>query len=61
MTNEEKQEVAGEVDNEGFDNTFRHKTSFPEIKDERFHELREKYIEAAENLEKYFMDGVEWD
>lgn len=38
---------------EGFDYCFRHYSSFEEIKDEKFHELRLKYIQAAEELEKY--------
>jgi hypothetical protein len=38
---------------EGFDYCFRHYSSFDEIKDEKFHELRLKYIEIAEELEKY--------
>ena len=38
---------------EGFDYCFRHYSSFEEIKDEKFHELRLKYIEIAEELENY--------
>ena len=38
---------------EGFDYCFRHYSSFKEIKDDKFHELRLKYIQAAEELEKY--------
>jgi hypothetical protein len=38
---------------EGFDYCFRHYSSFDEIKDEKFHELRLKYIEIAEELENY--------
>ena len=38
---------------EGFDYCFRHYSSFEEIKDEKFHELRLKYIQIAEDLENY--------
>ena len=38
---------------EGFDYCFRHYSSFEEIKDEKFHELRLKYIQIAEELENY--------
>ena len=38
---------------EGFDYCFRHYSSFQEIKDEKFHELRLKYIQIAEELEEY--------
>ena len=38
---------------EGFDYCFRHYSSFEEIKDGKFHELRLKYIQIAEELENY--------
>ena len=38
---------------EGFDYCFRHYSSFEEIKDEKFHELRLKYIQIADELENY--------
>jgi hypothetical protein len=38
---------------EGFDYCFRHYSSFDEIKDDKFHELRLKYIKIAEELENY--------
>ena len=38
---------------EGFDYCFRHYSSFEEIKDEKFHELRLKYIQIADELESY--------
>jgi len=31
---------------------------FPEIKDEKFHELREKYLEVAKELEEYVKNKV---
>jgi hypothetical protein len=38
---------------EGFDYCFRHYSSFKEIKDEKFHELRISYLLAAKELEQY--------
>ena len=41
------------MENEGFDYCFRSYSHFDEIKDEKFHELRELYIKTAEQLEEY--------
>lgn len=41
------------MDAEGFHYCFKHYSSFKEIKDEKFHELRRKYLEVSEDLEKY--------
>ena len=40
---------------EGFHYCLKHYSSFEEIEDEKFHELREKYLEIAQDLEKYVM------
>lgn len=53
MTNEEQKEVAFRVEEDGFDYAFRNYSDFAEIKDERFHELRKAYIQAAQELEAY--------
>lgn len=45
--------VRDTVDNEGFDYTFRHYSSFKEVTDKEFHRLREAYESAAEELEEY--------
>lgn len=47
------QYVAEAIDMEGFDYALRHWSSFGEIKDEKFHELRQAYIDAANKLEAY--------
>lgn len=57
MTEEEKQDVCNTVDCEGFDYAFRDYSSFDEIKDNKFHDLRTKYIVAAEKLEEY----IDWE
>ena len=41
------------IENEGFEYTFRHYTSFKEIKDKEFHRLREAFLKAAKELEDY--------
>lgn len=57
MTKKEKDDLLSKVDNEGFDYAFRHYSSFEEIKDKKFHELREKYKKAADELASY----IGWD
>ena len=38
---------------EGFHYCFKHYSSFQEVEDGKFHELRRKYLEVSEDLEKY--------
>ena len=53
MTDDEKQEVAFRIDQEGFDYTFMHYSDFSEISDSEFHKLRQAYIDAANALQEY--------
>ena len=53
MKKDEKTRMAGVVDNEGFDYAFRYYSSFDDIKDPKFHELRKAYVEAAKALSDY--------
>jgi len=53
MKQADREEVLDVVDNEGFDYAFVNHSSFTEIKDEKFHELREEYIEAHKKLAAY--------
>jgi len=39
--------------NEGFHYCFKHYSSFKEVQDEKFHELRRKYLEISHELEEY--------
>jgi len=55
MTKTERRRLEDKIDNEGFDYCFRHYSSFPEIKDKKFHELRKAYIAASEALEKHLL------
>lgn len=54
MNAQELQYVQDTIENEGFDYGFRHYSDFKdEVKDEKFHELRTAYVEAAEALAEY--------
>jgi hypothetical protein len=44
---------------EGFHYCFRSYSSFEEIKDEKFHELRKTYISISSQLEEYVKSKVE--
>jgi hypothetical protein len=41
------------MENEGFHYCFKHYASFKEVQDEKFHELRKKYLEISHELEEY--------
>ena len=41
------------MENEGFHYCFKHYSSFKEVEDEKFHELRRKYLEISHELEEY--------
>lgn len=41
------------MENEGFHYCFKHYSSFEEIEDEKFHQLRKQYLEIALELEQY--------
>lgn len=53
MTKKQKSEIASIIDNEGFDYTFVHYSSFKEVKDKKFHELIEKFLSARKDLGDY--------
>lgn len=41
------------MNEEGFDYCFQSYSNWKEIKDEKFHQLREAYLKAAKELEEY--------
>jgi hypothetical protein len=41
------------MDAEGLHYCFKHYSSFKEIKDQKFHEIRENYIKVANEIEEY--------
>jgi hypothetical protein len=53
------QMVKYRIKNEGFHYCFKHYSSFEEIEDENFHELRKQYLESAKQLEKYIIDKID--
>jgi hypothetical protein len=60
VTPKEKVDLYYTIENEGFDYAFNHYSDFQEIIDPEFHRLREAYINAQKNLEKY-IDPTEED
>jgi thymidylate kinase len=55
---EEFQDVRYRMGAEGFHYCFESYSSFEEVEDDKFHELREKYIEIAKELEKYVISKI---
>ena len=47
------------MENEGFSYCFTDYSYFEDIKDEKFHELRLKYLESAKELEEYVKNKYE--
>jgi hypothetical protein len=50
---ENLQMVRYRMDAEGFHYCFKHYSSFKEVEDEKFHELRIQYLKIANELEQY--------
>jgi hypothetical protein len=46
------------MDDEGIEYCFKHYSSWEEINDEKFHELRIKLINAMDELEKYIDEQI---
>jgi hypothetical protein len=56
MTYEEQDEwnaVRYRMNNEGIDYCFEHYSSFMEIKDDKFHELRLQYLKSLKEIRNY--------
>lgn len=53
MTARERQDLLAKIEWEGFDYTFADYSDWKEIKDKKFHELREAFVKAREALTKY--------
>lgn len=61
MTHEEFENweyVQNKMENEGFHYCFKHYSRFEEIKDKKFHELRENYLKSSKLLEDYINNKV---
>jgi hypothetical protein len=62
MTHEELEDwemVLYRMEAEGFHYCFQSYSSFEEIEDKMFHELRKAYLSISSDLEKYIKDKVE--
>jgi hypothetical protein len=46
------------MDDEGLHYCFKHYSSFKEVEDEKFHELRVKYLEVADELKNYVTSKI---
>ena len=53
MNKKDKKSLNEAIDNEGFDYCFCNYSSFDEIRDERFHELRKNYLDVRQALADY--------
>ena len=58
MKQDDAESVLSIIDTEGFDNTFNHLTTFRDISDHRFHELRRAYVNAAQELKDYLAEAA---
>lgn len=54
-------DVAYRIDSEGFDYCFEGYSDWEEIKDEEFHYLRLKYLEAMRALQEYVYEHADED
>jgi Zn-finger domain-containing protein len=55
---ENLQMVRYRMDAEGFHYCFKHYSSFKEVEDEKFHELRREYLKIANELEQYVHNKI---
>ena len=58
ITIEQKDFVLNAIDINGLDYAFQHFSKFEDIKDERFHALRENYLKAAQDMLDFLNAGL---
>jgi hypothetical protein len=56
---ENLEHLKSKMRNEGFHYCFKHYSTFKEIDDVKFHELRIKYLRSADDLENYINSSYE--
>lgn len=56
---EDWQMVRYRMDDEGIEYCFKHYSRFEEIKDEKFHQLREELINKMDEIRQYVNDKIE--
>ncbi len=59
QTKDWREHVRHVIEREGFDYAFQYKTDFPEVKDKKFHALREAYCNAVKALKEYVGESDE--
>ena len=57
MKRSDAESVLAVISAEGFDNAFNHQSSFRDINDVKFHELRKAYIASSKELANYLSDA----
>ena len=50
--------VYSKMKNEGFHYCFKNYSSFKEIKDKKFHQIRKKYLKVSQELEEYVIKKI---
>ena len=58
MKASDAESVLAVISAEGFDNAFNHQSTFRDINDVKFHELRRAYIATSKELANYLADAV---
>lgn len=58
MKASDAESVLSMINTEGFDHTFNHLTTFRDIGDHKFHELRKAYIAASKELMSYVAEAA---
>ena len=58
MKPSDAESVLAIISAEGFDNTFNHQTTFRDIGDAKFHELRKAYVAASQEPMNYLADSA---
>lgn len=58
MKASDAESVLAVISAEGFDNAFNHQSTFRDINDVKFHELRRAYIAASKELANYLADAA---
>lgn len=58
MTKDDAEYVSCTINNEGFHYAFVHYSSYSQIKDEKFHELRKNYLKSIEEMKNYIVEAM---
>lgn len=53
MKEDDREDLIGRIDNEGFDYAFAYYSDFEEIEDDEFHKLRNEFLNSRQKLMDY--------